>query len=81
MAKATKIHSISELGEALCEARVAGGWTQRELGEHLGLRQQQIQRYEATDYQQCSWRRIIEIADALGIEISGRLSWPRGEAS
>lgn len=79
MGKTFKINSISELSEALCEARIARGLTQKELGELLGVHEQQIQRYEANDYKQCSWRRVIEICDALDVKFRGRVSWPKGE--
>ena len=38
------------LPELLTEARIAQGLTQKELADQLGLKEQQIQRYETTDY-------------------------------
>jgi transcriptional regulator with XRE-family HTH domain len=61
--------SIAELPETLVRARIAAGLTQRELAERLGLKEQQIQRYESTDYQHASVARLVEVASALGIGI------------
>jgi ribosome-binding protein aMBF1 (putative translation factor) len=42
------LDSLEELPQAFIQARIAAGLTQRELAERLGLKEQQIQRYEAT---------------------------------
>jgi ribosome-binding protein aMBF1 (putative translation factor) len=56
---------IAELPQALIRARIAARLSQRELAECLGLKEQQIQRYEATQYASASLSRIIEIVNAL----------------
>jgi ribosome-binding protein aMBF1 (putative translation factor) len=56
---------LSDLPRALIRARIAAGITQRELAERLGLKEQQIQRYEATSYASVSLKRVLEIARAL----------------
>jgi HTH-type transcriptional regulator / antitoxin HigA len=43
------------------------------LADRLGLKEQQIQRYEATDYASASLARVIEISEALGLELKGGL--------
>src|SRR5262249_646923 len=40
-------------------------------GERLGLKEQQIQRYEADDWAGASLRRLIEVADAVGLRLDG----------
>ncbi len=59
------------LPELLIKARIAQGLTQKELADRLGLKEQQIQRYEATDYAAAKWSRIREVADALSMELRG----------
>ena len=59
------------LPELLIKARIARGLTQRELADRLGLKEQQIQRYEATDYATAKWSRIREVAGALCMEVGG----------
>ena len=45
-----ELASLAELPDGLIRARIAAGLTQKELAERLGLREQQIQRYEASRY-------------------------------
>ena len=59
------------LPELLIKARIAQGLTQKELADRLGLKEQQIQRYEATDYAAAKWSRIREVAGALSMELGG----------
>jgi HTH-type transcriptional regulator/antitoxin HigA len=62
--------SLSELPNLLVKARIAKGMSQRQLAERLGLKEQQIQRYESEKYEAASLRRIIEVADALGLHVT-----------
>lgn len=68
-AAAIEAESLAELPRALIQARIAAGLTQRELAERLGLKEQQIQRYESTGYASASLTRLIEIAEALGLQL------------
>lgn len=61
--------SLADVATLLIQARVARGWTQRQLAEKLGIAEQQIQRYEANGYATASLTRPCEIADALGLQI------------
>jgi ribosome-binding protein aMBF1 (putative translation factor) len=63
-----KISSIGELARLLIQARIASGFTHKELAEKLGLKEQQIQRYEATDYASASLSRLMEVSRALAID-------------
>lgn len=62
---AIKLELVAELPETLIRARISSGLSQRELAERLGLKEQQIQRYEATNYETASLRRVMEVARAL----------------
>lgn len=64
--------SLHELPVLLVKARIAKGMSQRQLAERLGVKEQQIQRYEAEKYGSASLRRLIEVAEALGLHISKR---------
>jgi HTH-type transcriptional regulator / antitoxin HipB len=64
-----KLDSLAQLPEALIKARVIRDLTQEQLGELLGLKGQQIQRYEATAYAGASLKRILAVQKALNIEI------------
>jgi len=63
------LDSLEELPQALIKARIAAGLTQRELAEKLGLKEQQIQRYEATEYASADLARLSEVARALRIRV------------
>ena len=66
--------SLDELPRALIRARIALGLSQKELAEKMGLKEQQLQRYEATDYASASLSRIQEVAAALGFSDTSVLS-------
>ena len=66
-----ELNVIADLPALLIKARIAQGLSQRELADRLGLKEQQIQRYEATDYATAKWSRIREVAGALSMETSG----------
>ncbi len=66
--------SLEELATLLIKARIARGWSQRQLGDVLGVAEQQVQRYEATDYRSASLARICDIAAALDVMITERLT-------
>jgi len=61
-----QLGEIQELPRSLIEARIASGLTQKELAQRLGLKAQQVQHYEATDYASASLSRVLEIAKVLG---------------
>lgn len=65
-----RLDSFANLPQALIKARIAAGLTQRQLGERLGLKEQQIQRYEATNYAGASLGRVTQVVEALGIDLS-----------
>jgi DNA-binding XRE family transcriptional regulator len=56
---------IAAVPQDLIRARIASGLSQKELAKRLGMPEQQIQRYEATDYESVSFTRIMEIAEVL----------------
>lgn len=60
---------IEQLPTALIRARIACGLTQRQLAERVGLPEQAIQRYEATDYSGVAFTRLVEIAQALNATV------------
>ena len=63
------IDNLSSIPEALIKARIVKRWTQADLAKKLSLKEQQIQRYELSDYSTASINRITEIASALGISM------------
>jgi transcriptional regulator with XRE-family HTH domain len=67
---------LDELPRALIRARIALGLSQRELADKLGIKEQQIQRYESTDYDSASMARVREVAAALGVRVAETVFLP-----
>jgi len=61
--------SLGDLPSILIRARIAKGLSQRQLADLLGVKEQQIQRYEADAYASASLRRLREVAEALQLDI------------
>jgi HTH-type transcriptional regulator / antitoxin HigA len=62
-----------EPGVILIIARIARGLSQLELAERLGMREQQIQRYEAERYRTISLQNMRRLASALGVNVEATL--------
>jgi AcrR family transcriptional regulator len=67
--KTIELDSLDALPRVLIQARIAAGLTQEDLAARLGVKPQQIQRYEASDYQAASFARLREIARLLGLRV------------
>ena len=56
--------------------RIAARLSQKELAERLGLKEQQIQKYEATGYSGASLGRMTEVVNALGLRVRKEVFLP-----
>ena len=65
--------SFEEIPRALIQARIAMGLSQKDLAGRLGMKEQQIQRYEATEYASASMERVGRVIRALGLNIHGEV--------
>jgi len=63
------LESFDALPAALIRARIARGLSQRQLAERLGIKEQQVQRYEATDYASANLTRVREVIEALRLVV------------
>jgi HTH-type transcriptional regulator/antitoxin HigA len=63
-------------GLTLILARIARGYSQKDLARRLGLKEQQVQRYEADRYQSISRQNFERIAAVLGVEFVPTYSQP-----
>jgi HTH-type transcriptional regulator / antitoxin HigA len=70
---------LDSLGELVTKARIACGLTQAELGEILGMTQQQVQRYERDGWQKISLWRLAEAAGALGLDVNVHARLPASD--
>lgn len=63
------IDSFDDLPTFLIRARIARGFTQKQLAEKLEAKEQQVQRWEANDYAGASIETLKHIVEALGVEV------------
>jgi ribosome-binding protein aMBF1 (putative translation factor) len=63
------LEAVEDLPKALIRARIAAGMTQEGLARRLGVKPQQVQRYEATEYESASFARILKVVQALGLSM------------
>ena len=68
------LNMVEAIPSSLIRARIAIGWTQKELAKRLGISEQQIQKYESTDYESVSFRKIHEIVTVLKAASEARQS-------
>ena len=71
------INGLGGLADALIQARIAAGLTQEDLAERLGLKKQQVQRYEATRYATANLERLNAVADALEMRVKTEVAFAR----
>lgn len=62
-------NSLADFPRALIAGRVARGMTQKDLAEKIGVKEQQIQRWESSYYANTSFSRIREIVEALQLQV------------
>ena len=73
--------SFDDLPRVLIGARIAAGMSQKDLAEKLGLKEQQVQRYEATDYASASLATLGRVVDALGVKVRKDVLLPQADLS
>jgi Zn-dependent peptidase ImmA (M78 family)/transcriptional regulator with XRE-family HTH domain len=64
-----EVASLDEFPLGIIKARIAQGLTHKELADRIGVKPQQIQRWEDSDYETTGFNNLIKIADALGIVV------------
>jgi ribosome-binding protein aMBF1 (putative translation factor) len=78
-AKEVVLEGVEDLPNALIRARIAAGLTQEGLARRLGLKTQQVQRYEATEYESANFARILRVVEALGLRMPRPVRLVRGQ--
>lgn len=63
------VHSLKDISTGLIRARIGRGWSQAELADRLGTQEQQVQRYESSDYETASFARLVEVSKALRVDL------------
>ncbi|MCX6316368.1 MAG: helix-turn-helix transcriptional regulator [Bacteroidetes bacterium] len=60
---------IAELPSVITEYKIVSGLTQKQLSHILGLKEQQLQRYEATGFKSVTFKKLLKFLDMIGLEI------------
>ena len=66
--------TFDDLPAVLIQARIANGMSQKDLASQMGVKEQQVQRYEATNYATASFGRVKSIIRILGLTIHEEIS-------
>jgi DNA-binding Xre family transcriptional regulator len=62
--------SIDNLPDLLIEFKIQSGLTQKEFSQKIGMKEQQLQRYEAENFRSISFKNLLKILHAIGLEIT-----------
>ncbi len=68
--KYTECSDLSVLPKTLIQARISKGLSQKELADMLGMPEQLVQRYEASNYMGASLAKLIDFASALEVKFT-----------
>ena len=68
--KYTECSDLSVLPKTLIQARISKSLSQKEFADMLGMPEQQIQRYEASNYMGASLAKLINFANALEVKFT-----------
>jgi transcriptional regulator with XRE-family HTH domain len=79
--KILEILSFDELPQAIIKGRIASGLSQKDLAEKLGLKEQQLQRYESTDFASANLGKVKEIIKAIGLKMKDEIFLPNVDLS
>jgi predicted XRE-type DNA-binding protein len=60
---------ISELPSVITEYKIVSGLTQKQFSEMLGLKEQQLQRYEKESFKGVTFKNLLKFLDLIGLEI------------
>mgnify|MGYP001044762537 CR=1 FL=1 len=66
-----KSFSLSALPSILIQARIAANMSQTDLAVALGVKPQQVQRYEASEYMGASLAKLIAVSEILNVHTEG----------
>ena len=62
--------SIDDLPTLLIEYKIQSGMTQKEFSQKVGMKEQQLQRYEAENFNSISFKNLLKIIHAIGLEVT-----------
>lgn len=75
--KRLRMRSFTDLPRLLIAGRIGRGLSQKDLAKKLGVKPQQVQKDEKTDYRSASLHRILDVIEALNLHVDASvdLTW------
>jgi len=67
--KILRSRNLYELPSLIIEYKIASGLTQKEFSKRIGMKEQQFQRYEAENFQGISFKNLLKILQAIGLNV------------
>lgn len=61
---------VQQVSAILIEYRVNSSLTQKEFAALLGLKEKQLQRYEADNFGSVTFKKLLRFLEAVGLEIT-----------
>jgi transcriptional regulator with XRE-family HTH domain len=74
------VETVDDLPAVLIKARIARKLSQSDLAELLGVKPQQVQRWESQSYENAAFTRLAQIAKILGVRLPKRVELMGDEA-
>jgi DNA-binding Xre family transcriptional regulator len=64
-----KERPLAQLPQMITEYKIANGFTQKELSKKLGMKEQQLQRYEANRFKGISFDSLLQMISAMDVNL------------
>ena len=64
-----KERDIDDLPSLITEYKIVSGLTQKEFSKKIGLKEQQLQRYEAEDFKSITFKNLLKILRLIGLDV------------
>lgn len=60
---------FADFPSLLIEYKIKSGLTQKEFAAQLGIKEQQLQRYEADNFRSVTFKNLLRFLEAIGLEV------------
>lgn len=67
---------IDDLPTLLIEYKILSGLTQKGFAQKIGMKEQQLQRYEAENFDSISFKNLLKILHAVGLSLTVKANIP-----
>lgn len=74
-----RMESFTDLPRVLIAGRIGRGLSQKDLAKKLGVKPQQVQKDEKTDYRSASLHRILDVIEALNLHVDASVELTKGD--